>query len=194
MYLPKYSYFGDYQILLNLKSNLEFRTHLTEGKTVEETPDILFMCCDSEVLMNLCELFPQTCQNITRRSEKRRNIFLKQKRTKSVSWKAELKRIKQETGQDYNCNDISEEDIARASSEEDRDKDEAQKEDMKKYLENQILDLEALTKALVSANDKLKEVIDLKIPEDGSVKPQDYSVAEAFHAELKAVKMQQHFP
>lgn len=87
LYLPKYSYFGDYQILLNLKSNLEFRTHLSEGQTVEETPDILFMCCDSEVLMNLCELFPQTCQNITRRSEKRRNVFLRQKRTRSVAWK-----------------------------------------------------------------------------------------------------------
>ena len=26
LYLPKYSYFGDYQILLNLKSNLVFKT------------------------------------------------------------------------------------------------------------------------------------------------------------------------
>lgn len=62
---------------------------------------------------------------------------------------------------------------------------------MKKYLENQIMDLDALTKALMSANDKLKQVIDLKTPEDGSFNPQDFSVAEAFNSKLKQVKKQQ---
>jgi hypothetical protein len=58
LYLPKYSYFGDYQILLNLRSNLEFRTHMADGQDEKDAPDILFMCCDSEVLNGLCELFP----------------------------------------------------------------------------------------------------------------------------------------
>lgn len=30
LYLPKYSYFGDYQILYNLKSNLDFKTMMEQ--------------------------------------------------------------------------------------------------------------------------------------------------------------------
>ena len=49
LYLPKFSYFGDYQILYNLKSNIVFRTlaHSNEDKkngTAEPMPDIIFMC------------------------------------------------------------------------------------------------------------------------------------------------------
>lgn len=59
---------------------------------------------------------------------------------------------------------------------------------MKKYLENQIFDLEALTRALGNANDKMKQVIEMKNPEEASMNPQEFSVAEAFNSELKNIK------
>jgi signal-transduction protein with cAMP-binding, CBS, and nucleotidyltransferase domain len=63
LYLPKFSYFGDYQILYNLKSNIVFRTlaHSNEDKkngTAEPMPDIIFMCISKTELQELCDLFP----------------------------------------------------------------------------------------------------------------------------------------
>ena len=62
LYLPKYSYFGDYQILYNLKSNIVFKTlaHTPDNnqKTSEPMPDIIFMCIGKDVLNDLCDLFP----------------------------------------------------------------------------------------------------------------------------------------
>ena len=51
-YLPQHSYFGDYQVLFNLKSNLVFKTKDERG------PDIIFMCISADVLHELCNLFP----------------------------------------------------------------------------------------------------------------------------------------
>jgi hypothetical protein len=81
LYLPKYSYFGDYQILYDLKSNLVFKTlaHTPEDKkngSSESLPDIIFMCCSSEKLKEFCELFPQTAENIKKRSLQRRKKFM----------------------------------------------------------------------------------------------------------------------
>lgn len=66
LYLPDYSTFGDYQILFNLKSNLVFKTH--KDPEQEYGPDIIFMCVAKDVLLELCDLFPQTAENIKRRS------------------------------------------------------------------------------------------------------------------------------
>ena len=81
LYLPKYSYFGDYQILYNLKSNIVFKTlaHTPDDKKVgmsEPMPDIIFMCIGKDVLNELCDLFPQTAENIKRRSLERRHRFM----------------------------------------------------------------------------------------------------------------------
>lgn len=88
LYLPKYSYFGDYQILYNLKSNIVFKTlaHTPDDKKVgisEPMPDIIFMCIGKDVLNDLCDLFPQTAENIKRRSLERRHRFMQQKNTNS---------------------------------------------------------------------------------------------------------------
>jgi len=88
LYLPKFSYFGDYQILYNLKSNIVFRTlaHSNEDKkngTSEPMPDIIFMCISKTELQELCDLFPQTAENIKRRSLERRLRFMIQKNTNS---------------------------------------------------------------------------------------------------------------
>jgi signal-transduction protein with cAMP-binding, CBS, and nucleotidyltransferase domain len=92
LYLPKYSYFGDYQILYNLKSNILFKTlaHTPEDKkngNFEPMPDIIFMCISKDVLQELCELFPQTADNIKRRSLERRQRFMLQKNTNSKRYK-----------------------------------------------------------------------------------------------------------
>jgi len=81
LYLPKNSYFGDYQILYNLKSNIVFKTlaHTPDEKkpaTNEPMPDIIFMCISKDALLELCDLFPQTAENIKRRSLERRYRFM----------------------------------------------------------------------------------------------------------------------
>lgn len=56
LYLPKYSYFGDYQILCKLKSNLVFKTISRDHARAKShhqitfIPDILFMCVSKERL------------------------------------------------------------------------------------------------------------------------------------------------
>lgn len=88
LYLPKFSYFGDYQILLNLKSNVVIRTYDTpENKLARKEngqPDqenklqnIIFMCVDKDSLMDLCDLFPQTKDNIERKAKERRRRVIR---------------------------------------------------------------------------------------------------------------------
>lgn len=50
-------------------------------------PDIIFMCISKEILLSLCDLFPQTADNIKRRSLERRQRFMNQKNTNSRSYK-----------------------------------------------------------------------------------------------------------
>ena len=94
LYLPKASYFGDWQILYNLRSNLVFKTMSAKPKdksekllgklldVVDNVQDIvaqakektvLFMCVSKDVLHEQCELFPQTAENIKKRAMFRRN-------------------------------------------------------------------------------------------------------------------------
>lgn len=61
IFLPKYSYFGDYQILYNLKSNIVFKTLNVDkhgSSKHEQVPDIIFMCVSKTTMLNLCDLFP----------------------------------------------------------------------------------------------------------------------------------------
>ena len=77
LYLPKYSYFGDFQILFDLKSNLIYKTHEQPLKNEQEVlPDILFMCVEKKKIQQLCSLFPQTAENIKERARERRIRFM----------------------------------------------------------------------------------------------------------------------
>lgn len=101
LYLPKFSYFGDYQILSNLKSNIVFKTLSPNNEddrsgTTEPMPDIIFMCISKNELLELCELFPQTAENIKRRSLERRQRFMLQKNTNSKRYDEKLKNKKQD--------------------------------------------------------------------------------------------------
>ena len=62
LYLPKFSYFGDYQILKSLKSNIVMRT-LQQSKSFGShgkgiNTDVIFMCINKDDLLDLCDLFP----------------------------------------------------------------------------------------------------------------------------------------
>ena len=69
MFLPQYSFFGDYQILYDLKTNIVF-------KTASSPNDTFFMCVNKKVFLNLCELYPLTGENIRIRSLERRSHFM----------------------------------------------------------------------------------------------------------------------
>jgi hypothetical protein len=49
----------------------------------ESLPDIIFMCVNKDKLDNLCDLFPQTADNIERKALERRKRFMAQKNTNS---------------------------------------------------------------------------------------------------------------
>ena len=82
LYLPKFSYFGDYQILCKLKSNLVYKTlgHIPEDKkkglNFDTLPETFFMCVSKRVLNELCDLFPQTAKNIRAKALERRHRFM----------------------------------------------------------------------------------------------------------------------
>ena len=149
LYLPKFSYFGDYQILFNLKSNIVFRTlaHTPDDKkglNSEPMPDIIFMCIDKNLLLEFCELFPQTAQNIKRRALERRKRFMKQKNTNSRSYKAEQEKKNNENIRAATSVQSNDDSLAKNAgndealedfySDEEPENFESQKEDMKMYL------------------------------------------------------------
>lgn len=80
-YLPKYSYFGDYHIFYNLRANLIFSTlkydEEIQYKSCNPQAETIFMCISKETLLYLCNLFPQTAENIQRKSLERRAAFMK---------------------------------------------------------------------------------------------------------------------
>ena len=132
LYLPKFSYFGDYQILFNLKSNIRFKTleHYPEDKNkakIEQLPDIIFMCVSRDKLIEFCDLFPQTAENIKRKSLERRKRFMDMKKTNSLKWKHQQESAPSKTlEEDCNLEDFD--------SDEEHENGESQKEDMKVYL------------------------------------------------------------
>lgn len=82
--LPKYSFFGDYQIIEDLKSNIVFKT--SPGKI-----NTLFMCVDRKTLLRLLKIFPKTHEMLRNRSLNRRLKFLEQ--MKRLDDQSELKAL-----------------------------------------------------------------------------------------------------
>jgi len=65
-----------FKTLLNSSEDQKYRSN-------EPMPDIIFMCINKEILLQLCDLFPQTADNIKRRSLERRQRFMAQRNTNS---------------------------------------------------------------------------------------------------------------
>ena len=72
LYLPESSYFGDFNILNNLKSNIVFKSNQSRNNVI--------IYISKDVLLELCDLFPETSENLKRRSL---ILFMKEKNTNS---------------------------------------------------------------------------------------------------------------
>jgi hypothetical protein len=173
LYLPKYSYFGDYQILYNLKSNLIFKTLANtpddkKNASPEMLPDIIFMCCSMEHLLEFCDLFPQTAENIKRRSLQRRKKFMEQKNTNSKRYneelrqKADRKKQKNDNKSDASKNADEDENLEDFYSDEEHENFDSQKEDMKQYLNNLNRRIDVLVEALKQADSMMARMGDQK--------------------------------
>ena len=51
-----------------------------------ELNSMYFMCIEKEKLLYLCDIFPQTAENLKRRSKERRKRFMIQRNTNSEHW------------------------------------------------------------------------------------------------------------
>lgn len=54
------------------------------SSSYDSLPDILFMCVEKKKILQLCDLFPQTAENIKERARERRKRFMHQKNTNST--------------------------------------------------------------------------------------------------------------
>jgi len=63
-----------------LKSNIIFKTQQKNDKFLnDEEASTMFMCIKKEDFLNLCNIFPQTAENIKRKAKLRRLRFMEQK-------------------------------------------------------------------------------------------------------------------
>lgn len=68
---------------------------------MEALPDIIFMCVNKKELIDLCDLFPQTADNIIRKAKERRKRFIQQKNINSKRyWKKRGKELLQKDDND----------------------------------------------------------------------------------------------
>lgn len=175
LYLPKYSYFGDYQILYELKSNLVFKTVASsqddkKNGTTEKTPEVIFMCIKQEDLLNLCALFPQTAENIKKRALERRHRFMIQKNTNSLLYEKKMKEKKSKETIEGSQSQLSsdnedgekEENMEDWFSDEEAENLESQKEDMKQYLNKLNKRIDVLVDALKQADQMMAKMGDQK--------------------------------
>ena len=138
--------------MFNLKSNIIFKTlaqYPDQSKqNLEQLPDIIFMCVSRTKLDDLCQLFPQTAENIKRKALERRLRFMQQKNLKSARFLRKREEYRERHGNDGTT---YEEGLKDFHSDEEPESIQSQKEDMKMYLSklNSRIDLlvEALKKA-----------------------------------------------
>jgi hypothetical protein len=133
------------------------------GGSAEPMPDIIFMCISKNELLELCDLFPQTAENIKRRSLERRQRFMLQKNTNSKRYKDKLEQKKQNQSSTSidNKNDGAEEmPLDEFYSDEEPENFESQKEDMKMYLNKLNKRIDTLVDALKEADTKMASMKD----------------------------------
>lgn len=135
------------------------------------------MCISKDVLCELCDLFPQTAENIKRRSLERRHRFMLQKNTNSKIVKeknnekknrGESNKSQKESLSDDASNNKGEdgvegdEQLEDFYSDEEPENFESQKEDMKMYLNKLNKRIDLLVDALKSADSMMAKLGDQK--------------------------------
>lgn len=110
------------------------------------------------MLNKLCDLFPQTAENIKRRALERRKRFMQQKNTSSKKYEAEKQKENQDLsnqdrntveGSKHHCDD---EDLNEFYTDEEPESKTGQKEDMKHYLNKLNSRIDVLVEALKEAD------------------------------------------
>ena len=174
LYLPKYSYFGDFQILFDLKSNLVYKTleNISDDKkpnsNYDALPDILFMCVEKKKILQLCDLFPQTAENIKERARERRKRFMHQKNTNSERFdkkKAEFEAECTDEKGEINQEEVEQKlqaSVEQFFSDEEPEKEANQKEDMKVFLNKMNQRIDILVDALKKADGMISKQKDHK--------------------------------
>lgn len=171
--MPKYSYFGDFQILFDLKSNMVYKTlecSLDDNKNFQEQlPDILFMCVEKSKIKQLIELFPQTAENIKERARERRIRFMTQKNINSIKFNDRkndllMKYQKDETDEKFReeYEQMLKKDVERYHTDEEAENQASQKEDMKQFLNKMNSRIDTLVEALKKADGMISKQKDHK--------------------------------
>ena len=129
------------------------------------------MCISKTELQELCDLFPQTAENIKRRSLERRLRFMIQKNTNSRRYQ-EKEKAKKGDNRSGLSTDQSQQKQADAINDEQQLEDfysdeepenfESQKEDMKMYLNKLNKRIDLLVEALKDADAKMSQMGDQK--------------------------------
>lgn len=104
LYLPRFSFFGDFQCLLNIKSTMVYKTMLHKYEYSEDQmlnakqsqTNTWFMQIEKNALEELCELFPTTQENLKRNAKTRRNGFMMQRNKNSKEFAEKLKTMTEE--------------------------------------------------------------------------------------------------
>ena len=135
-------------------------------------PDIIFMCISKTELQDLCDLFPQTAENIKRRSLERRLRFMIQKNTNSRRFQEKEHQKKKNDNRSALSTDQSQQKPGDAInddqqledfySDEEPENFESQKEDMKMYLNKLNKRIDLLVDALKDADAKMSQMGDQK--------------------------------
>ena len=122
------------------------------------------------MLINLCDLFPQTAENIKRRSKERRLRFMQQRNTNSHKWQKKLHEDQAQSNKD-NASESRKPDGANDGapaldqfySDEEPENFESQKEDMKLYLNKLNKRIDILVDAWKKAENMMSKMGDYKV-------------------------------
>lgn len=71
--LPQHSFFGEYQILFDLRSNFWVKVG---GKIDGDLARTMFLAIDKDTMMKLIELYPKSKLMLQKRGLQRRGVFL----------------------------------------------------------------------------------------------------------------------
>jgi hypothetical protein len=147
---------------------------------MESLPDIIFMCVNKDKLDNLCDLFPQTADNIERKALERRKRFMAQKNTNSkryfkkigLAQNPKIENLDIEVVEHYKQKGEFNEYLTRYPTQEDKmdsfysdeeaENSESQKEDMKIYLSKLNKKIDILVEAIKDAEGLIKHQTDRK--------------------------------
>jgi len=142
----------------------------------EPMPDIIFMCIEKKLLLEFCDLFPQTAENIKRRALERRKRFMKQKNTNSRSYNEKKKQQAKDTagnhshanssehsgGLKINQKDDEQDKLSDFCTDEEPENFESQKEDMKMYLNKLNKRIDTLVEGLKKTDNMMSKMVDQK--------------------------------